>query len=538
MSLYELPDLRPFRSIQHRMRLVGGATVTQHGLLCSDDYIPGVQGWCIFGDGTCEFNDGIFRGSIDAAGLNIRIEATDDGAIEFYDINGILVGRLTADSWELGDLTTPGLRTTLDPLGGLRFRGATDLLLALVDQQGIYFTDEATGTVVAQLSNESMTLTDPATANQMVLSTRSTNTMITPRWTGNIEATPGSSLVSPAGTIYGANDLELAHTAVALGGTAQAGTFTPPAGWTEVIDNDYGAGSTLAVSIASRQPATGTAGTFTSSQSNWQGGLGARVIIRGEVGGTAPSIRSTSQLEQTTTATSVNLAINKPAGATTDDTLIIFVSMYNHNGGVPLGWTTPPGWIQLGALPYQIPFVGTLAVGCWARKCLASDGSTFNTNINFAVGTKIVQAHCIAVQNAKMILGGPQFSVNDVNILGSWLPWSATLTNFTKGNGTEIAAYMVQGKVCNFRYRFTLGSTSAFTGTLTISLPVASAQVCAASANFRDASAAGLWSGSLFISTGLSGHTPAASPGQLTAVSPFTWATGDFFQFGGCYETT
>ena len=61
---YDLPDLRPFHTIQNRMRLQGGAIVTEHGSLESDDYVAAVSGWQINGMGDVEFNDATIRGTV------------------------------------------------------------------------------------------------------------------------------------------------------------------------------------------------------------------------------------------------------------------------------------------------------------------------------------------------------------------------------------------------------------------------------------------------------------------------------------------
>jgi hypothetical protein len=63
-TMYDLPELRPFRTIAHRIRLAGGAVVTENGRLESDDFVPGVSGWQINGSGDSEFNNVIVRGDI------------------------------------------------------------------------------------------------------------------------------------------------------------------------------------------------------------------------------------------------------------------------------------------------------------------------------------------------------------------------------------------------------------------------------------------------------------------------------------------
>ena len=106
---YQLPELRPFRTIAHRLRLVGGAVVTQNGILQSEDYVPGESGWIVYGNGDVEFNDGVFRGEIVAD--SFRAVAT---LIESWTFNGAstdgwvaVTGTLSAASDDL-TITHPG----------------------------------------------------------------------------------------------------------------------------------------------------------------------------------------------------------------------------------------------------------------------------------------------------------------------------------------------------------------------------------------------------------------------------------------------
>lgn len=68
---YELPGLRQNISSLVNPRLIGGAVVTEHGQLASDDYAVGATGWVIKGDGSVEFNNGTFRGAIEASTIDI-----------------------------------------------------------------------------------------------------------------------------------------------------------------------------------------------------------------------------------------------------------------------------------------------------------------------------------------------------------------------------------------------------------------------------------------------------------------------------------
>lgn len=58
-------------------------------------------------------------------------------------------------------------------------------------------------------------------------------------------------------------------------------------------------------------------------------------------------------------------------------------------------------------------------------------------------------------------------------ILRPWASYVPTFTNFTLGNGTLSAKWQQAGSVVTGFIRLTLGTTSALTGTMTISLPVA-----------------------------------------------------------------
>ena len=55
---------------------------------------------------------------------------------------------------------------------------------------------------------------------------------------------------------------------------------------------------------------------------------------------------------------------------------------------------------------------------------------------------------------------------------GSYTTWTPTVTNFVKGNGTEVARYSQIGKTVFFEYSFTFGTTSSISGLPLISLPV------------------------------------------------------------------
>jgi hypothetical protein len=69
--------------------IVGGTTLIRSAIH-SPDYVPGISGWTINKDGTCEFNDATFRGDVvvtDASGAQVAIITNNGGKIEFTPPN-------------------------------------------------------------------------------------------------------------------------------------------------------------------------------------------------------------------------------------------------------------------------------------------------------------------------------------------------------------------------------------------------------------------------------------------------------------------
>lgn len=54
----------------------------------------------------------------------------------------------------------------------------------------------------------------------------------------------------------------------------------------------------------------------------------------------------------------------------------------------------------------------------------------------------------------------------------AWTSWTPTLTGITLGNGTITSRYLQIGKTVHFSFIFTLGTTSAITGAVSITLPI------------------------------------------------------------------
>ena len=129
---------------------------------------------------------------------------------------------------------------------------------------------------------------------------------------------------------------------------------------------------------------------------------------------------------------------------------------------------------------------------------------------------------------------------------GAWTTYTPTLSGITFGNGTIVARYTQIGKVVFATVRITLGSTSAVTGAMAITLPVTGRAGSSASG-----------AQCYFVSDGATYPTPgicdlssqtycylrvlttaAAYVGvnETSATVPWTWKTSDIIQFDAVYE--
>lgn len=131
---------------------------------------------------------------------------------------------------------------------------------------------------------------------------------------------------------------------------------------------------------------------------------------------------------------------------------------------------------------------------------------------------------------------------------GAWSDWTPTLTNLTQGNGTVLARYRQFGKTVHYKFRFTLGSTSAVGTSPRFTLPVA--PVNSAPNDYTGSMPMGVvvltdtgttnrW-GYIQLSSGstvdiIAFSTTGTSVG-ITATSPHTWASTDIIAVSGTYE--
>lgn len=128
-------------------------------------------------------------------------------------------------------------------------------------------------------------------------------------------------------------------------------------------------------------------------------------------------------------------------------------------------------------------------------------------------------------------------------ILGNYTAYTPTYSNFTLGNGTVTAKYCQVNDFVHVIGSIVLGSTSAITGTLGISMffsvdavylvaPVWTVEI--GTASLFDVSATGIYNGTVQADTGTvmrifaqASSGPTVTRSSVNATAPFTWATGD-----------
>ncbi len=143
---------------------------------------------------------------------------------------------------------------------------------------------------------------------------------------------------------------------------------------------------------------------------------------------------------------------------------------------------------------------------------------------------------------------GQVLTASELNAAGAYTNISATQTfsGFTKGNATVVSQYTKFNKLVHFWGFVILGSTSAITGPLDITLPataVGGVLTNNSMCSFFDASANFITYGSaLHINTSAIRLTAMVTTGNFTtnadvfATVPIVWATGDYFFWNHVYE--
>lgn len=132
----------------------------------------------------------------------------------------------------------------------------------------------------------------------------------------------------------------------------------------------------------------------------------------------------------------------------------------------------------------------------------------------------------------------------------AWSSWSPTYTNLTVGNGTVVAKFLQIGKIVNFIYSLTWGSTTAFTAgsNIDISIPVTASSDMISFANVGEAIFYTSGLATIAVGIVLLTSTTTIRPYALNAsgtylaiaqvnnTQPITWATGSVMALQGIYE--
>ena len=131
---------------------------------------------------------------------------------------------------------------------------------------------------------------------------------------------------------------------------------------------------------------------------------------------------------------------------------------------------------------------------------------------------------------------GQVLTATDLNDIATWTSYTPAFAGgVTVGNGTWDAAYAIVNKILFFQGTFTLGSTSAITGAVTLTLPdsrtlTANEEMLG---NTRFVLGANTYSGAVRENTSTTvaifvhnSSTTYLTTSNLSATVPGTWATG------------
>jgi hypothetical protein len=151
----------------------------------------------------------------------------------------------------------------------------------------------------------------------------------------------------------------------------------------------------------------------------------------------------------------------------------------------------------------------------------------------------------LAVGANDLFLSAASGEATGLKWTGGWTSFTPTWTNLTVGNGTGVYKYQQIGKQIFAFYKFTLGSTSSVGTNPNVTLPINPASGAGGFLSYSaklTKSGVGTYNGSvdedtnkLYMSSGITTGSYLAG-GTISGISPFTWASGDFFSFNVNYE--
>jgi hypothetical protein len=181
---------------------------------------------------------------------------------------------------------------------------------------------------------------------------------------------------------------------------------------------------------------------------------------------------------------------------------------------------------------------------------LPSDGQTIDAaDYNVPINTIVSEING-GLDSDNIEAGGvvPNSLASGAGTSWAWQSWTPTLTNITNVNGTLACKYIQIGKTVFFKFKFTLGSSSAMGTDPQFSLPVTAAALDAATfigqAMFTD-TGTDKYVGAVYLNATTTAKfwahaadttwvRTSASPPSSTI--PYTWASTDIISAQGYYE--
>lgn len=210
------------------------------------------------------------------------------------------------------------------------------------------------------------------------------------------------------------------------------------------------------------------------------------------------------------------------------------------------GWIGSSGWLYLSASTFSVPGdVSAVFVKGTRLKWV-------QTSLKYGVVVSSVYAAGVTTVTifitSDYILANAAISQAYFSQLAQpagfpdWFSWSPTWTGFTVGNATVTAKYAVLGAKLFYNVYVSLGSTSAVTGDVSLTMPAATVRAPIGLANLIDASSGigyygvGNMSGALCYVRVMNAAGTYMVHSVISATVPFAWTSPDGLRVGGWYE--
>lgn len=137
---------------------------------------------------------------------------------------------------------------------------------------------------------------------------------------------------------------------------------------------------------------------------------------------------------------------------------------------------------------------------------------------------------------------GSRVLASDVSVLAdsAWTAFTPTWTNLTVGNGVLTCSYYKVSRLIHASYSLLFGSTTAITGSPTVTLPESAApsQSIVVTAEYKDDTPTVTYPGFVYLSgTVLLPCTTASPRASISSTSPMTWTTSDRIGFQVDYQS-